>query len=71
MAKKYKYVGNGLGVSGLPHEITDEQAKKRKVYDLLQSAIAAGLYKEEKEKTSRAEKTAPDGDDPAERDIKE
>jgi len=46
MAKRYRYIGSGLGVSGLPHEITDEQAKARKVTDLLLSALDAGLYEE-------------------------
>lgn len=55
---KYKFVGDGLGVPGLPHEITDEEAKalgdsgyhdeKGKpisMHQILMDAVKAGNYK--------------------------
>lgn len=41
----YKYVGNGLGVPGLPHEISDREAEKLGVSDVLRAAIENGSYK--------------------------
>ena len=41
---KYKFVGEGMGVPGLPHEITEEEAKELGVSDLLMEAIANGNY---------------------------
>lgn len=55
---QYRYVGGGLGVPGLPHEITDEQAAARGLTDLLQAAVAAGKY--------RPETSEEPEDDPAE-----
>lgn len=43
---KYKFVGDGLGVPGLPHEITDTEADELGVSDLLLAAIANGNYAE-------------------------
>ena len=40
---KYKYVGVGLGVPGLPHEV-DEAKLSPKQKDLLREAIQAGNY---------------------------
>ena len=48
MNKKYRYKGSGRGVPGLPHEITDEQAKRLGVEGLLQEALKAKTYKEVK-----------------------
>jgi len=48
MAKQYRYIGAGAGVPGLPHEITDEQAKARGVEDLLKAAVENGNYAEVK-----------------------
>lgn len=53
--KRYKFVGKGLGVPGLPHEITDEQAKAAGLADLLKAAVAAGNYQEIKEPGKPAE----------------
>lgn len=41
---KYKFVGNGMGVPGLPHEITDDEAKELGVVEILKDAIANGNY---------------------------
>jgi hypothetical protein len=46
---KYKFIGAGMGVPGLPHEITDEQAKADGVDKLLDQAVTLGLYEEVKE----------------------
>ena len=40
--KFYKFIGDGAGVPGLPHEIPEKEAAQ--YGDLLQSAIDAGLY---------------------------
>jgi len=46
MSKKYKYAGNGMGVAGLPHEISDEEAVALgvEVDALLKAAIKNGNY---------------------------
>ncbi len=41
---KYKYVGEGAGVPGLPHEISDEEAKALGVEAILKAAIENGSY---------------------------
>jgi len=48
MAKKYKFVGKGGGVPGLPHEITDAEAEYLGVLEILQEAIKNGNYQEVK-----------------------
>lgn len=56
--KRYKFVGDGLGVPGLPHEITEEQAHRLGVQDQLGEALKNGNYEEVKEKRERdAEKS--------------
>lgn len=42
---KYVYVGNDAGVPGLPHEISDEEAARLGISDLLMSAIENGSYR--------------------------
>lgn len=54
--KKYKYIGEGAGVPGLPHEITEEQAQARGLSELLRAAIENGSYIEIK---PGAQKSAP------------
>lgn len=60
---KYKFIKNGDGIPGLPHEITDEQAKAQGLEPLLKAAIAAGAYapqplpKTEQEVKSKKEMT--------------
>ena len=44
--KNYKYNGTESGIPGLPHEISDEQAKADGLTDLLNDAIASGVYVE-------------------------
>jgi hypothetical protein len=41
---QYKYVGDGAGVPGLPHEISDEEAQAQGFGELLKAAIANGSY---------------------------
>lgn len=41
---KYKYIGDGAGIPGLPHEITDEEAAARGLTVLLKDAVEAGKY---------------------------
>jgi hypothetical protein len=41
---KYKYIGDGAGVVGLPHEVTDEEAEALGVSTILKSAIENGIY---------------------------
>lgn len=44
----YKYVGDGMGVPGLPHEISDEEAQALGVVELLNEAVKNGSYVEVK-----------------------
>jgi hypothetical protein len=41
---KYRFAGEGAGVPGLPHEITEEEAAEAGLSELLQAAIANGNY---------------------------
>ena len=41
---KYKYIGDGAGVVGLPHEVTDEEAAQMGVSDILAACIENGSY---------------------------
>ena len=43
----YIYVGEGLGVPGLPHRITPAEAEALGCDDLLKAAIENGSYKAE------------------------
>lgn len=45
MPERYIYVGEGAGVPGLPHEVTDDQAEALGAIDILTQAIANGSYK--------------------------
>jgi hypothetical protein len=40
----YKFVGKGLGVPGLPHVLTESEAQRRGVLELLEAALANGNY---------------------------
>lgn len=42
----YTYVGDGLGVPGLAHEITQEQADADGLGELLAQCIETGMYRE-------------------------
>lgn len=42
----YRYIGDGSGVPGLPHEITDEEATAQGLTELLQAAVQNGNYRE-------------------------
>jgi hypothetical protein len=42
----YKFVGDGTGVPGLPHEITDAEAKELGVSEILKEAVKNGSYVE-------------------------
>ncbi len=53
MSKTYVFVGSGVGVPGLPHVITESEAKQRGVLDILKDAIANGNYEEKKIKKSK------------------
>ena len=44
MANFYKYVGDGMGVPGLPHEISDDEAAALGVSEILDAAIKNGSY---------------------------
>ena len=43
---KYKFVGDGTGVPGLAHEISDEEAKALGVTEILKEAVKNGNYVE-------------------------
>lgn len=40
----YKYVGDGAGVPGLPHQISDEEAIALGLTVQLNDAVKAGVY---------------------------
>ena len=61
MSKRYRYVGAGLGVPGLPHELSGDEADELGVSDILAEALKAGIYEEVKPKTRPAGK-AEEGD---------
>jgi len=42
--KKYKYIGEGKGVPGLPHELTELEVAKLGEERLLADALANGQY---------------------------
>lgn len=42
--KKYKYIGDGAGVAGLPHLISDEEARELGVESILVEAVKNGNY---------------------------
>jgi hypothetical protein len=44
MGKRYRYVGSGQGVPGLPHEIDEEEAERLDLVDLLKQAVQAKVY---------------------------
>ncbi len=48
---KYEFVGQGEGVAGLPHVVTEAEAKKLGVLEILKEAVKNGNYREVKSKT--------------------
>jgi hypothetical protein len=58
--KKYKYIGDGMGVPGLPHEISDELAETLAVTELLKAALENGSYEEVQEETQPDPLTSQD-----------
>lgn len=42
----YIYVGDGAGVPGLPHEISEREAKNLGLLELLRQAVRLGQYAE-------------------------
>lgn len=63
MDKIYIYVGNGLGVPGLPHEISESEAKRLGLKEILMAAVKNGNYKPKTEITkAKPVKTASGGD---------
>ena len=44
--KVYVYQGDGLGIAGLAHRMTLEEAQQAGVLEALQAAIEAGVYVE-------------------------
>ena len=48
---------SGDGVPGLPHEITDQQAKEQGLTALLQAAVDNGTYKEKPAKAAKVKES--------------
>lgn len=46
--RKFLFVGSGAGVPGLPHELTDDEARELGVEKILDEAVKTGTYKEVK-----------------------
>lgn len=38
------YCGDGLGIPGLPHRLSREQAQEQQVLDAFEDAISTGVY---------------------------
>jgi len=55
----YKFIGEGEGVPGLPHEITDEEAAALGVSDVLKAAVENGSYVEHTSFDYAAKSAAP------------
>jgi hypothetical protein len=56
--QQYRFVGHGLGVPGLPHVISDEEAEQLWVVELLKAAVENGNYE-----TVSDQPAVPQGDD--------
>jgi hypothetical protein len=41
---QYKYIGDGAGIAGLPHVVTDEEAAAAGVTGILTAALKNGSY---------------------------
>lgn len=48
---KYRFCGNGEGIPGLPHEISEQEAIQRGVIPQLELAIKSGVYIQIRSKT--------------------
>lgn len=44
--RKFRYCGDGAGIVGLPHDVTEEEARALGVWDVLQAALKNGSYRE-------------------------
>lgn len=55
--KTYIFIGDGDGIPGLAHEITDEQAKAQGVELLLTDAVERGVYVEKQAVNEKPAKT--------------
>ena len=63
----YVFIGEGLGLPGLPHRITPEMRTQSPEYELLLSeAVAAGLYVSEGSKAGAAASAAETPAEPEE-----
>jgi hypothetical protein len=51
----YRYNGDGAGLPGLPNEVSEEEAQKLGMADVLKNAVAVGLYVEVKGQKSKVE----------------
>jgi hypothetical protein len=60
--KKYLYVGNGMGVPGLPHEVSDDEAAELGVLHILREAIENGSYVEAPSATPSAGQLPPNSE---------
>ena len=65
MSKVYEFTGDGAGVPGLPHVISEEEAEQLGLAGLLQAAIENGNYRERKAPQSAKKKRAVPAPEPA------
>ena len=54
-ARMYIFCGDGAGVPGLPHEISEEDARERGLLEQLLEAIRAGVYRMEHSQNDKPE----------------
>lgn len=57
----YRFVGPGLGVPGLPHEIESKSSLSESQKEILDAALEAGTYEKVKSRSSSSS-SADDGD---------
>jgi len=59
MSKVFVYVEGLAGIPGLPHEISEDDARAKGLDELLKAAIERGAYIEKKSKPERKQKATP------------
>jgi hypothetical protein len=59
--RTYRYCGEGLGIPGLPHDVTEEEARALGVWDVLQAALKNGSYREISNPVTSSAKPAEEG----------
>lgn len=62
MTIRYRYVGDGLGVPGLPHEIESKSGLPEHLKAVLESALEIGTYERVSSGSASSDEDEEDGD---------